>query len=41
MSTPELLGKLSVAIILQRFDPEFMKTTSCIRDTIPDNTRYF
>ena len=30
MSTPELSGELSMAIMLQRFDPEFTKTISCM-----------
>ena len=34
MSTPELLGDLSTAIMLQRSDPEFIITISCIRDSI-------
>ena len=33
MSTPELSGELSTAITLQRSDPEFIKTISCIRDS--------
>ena len=32
MSTPKLSGQLSTAIMLQRSDPEFIKTISCIRD---------
>ena len=31
MSTPELSGELLTAIMLQRSDPEFIKTLSCIR----------
>ena len=30
MSTPELSGELSTAIMLQRSDLEFIKTISCI-----------
>ena len=33
MSTPESSGELSATITLQRFDPEFIKTISCIRDS--------
>ena len=33
MSTPELSGELSMAIMLQRSDPEFIKTISCICDS--------
>ena len=33
MSTPEFLAKLSTATMLQRFDPKFIKTISCIRDS--------
>ena len=33
MSTPKLSGELSMAIMLQRSDPEFIKTISCICDS--------
>ena len=32
MGTPGFSGELSTAITLQRSDPEFIKTISCIRD---------
>ena len=33
MSTPELSGELSTAIMLRRSNPEFIRTISCIRDS--------